>query len=111
MRLRANGLSTVYLKKRSVTKDNEGNDIVSFSSEYKELQMNVQNAGGSIMATIYGERLPYIKACKYQGDDIKEGQNENDGICLYVGKEEDPDFQIKSIQTFSKHSNVTLERI
>lgn len=111
MRLRYSELKTVYLKKRILNEDGEANDIVSFSEDFTELQMNVQNAGGSTMATIYGEKLPYIKSCKYQGDVIKEGKNENDGICLYVDKGEAPDYKINSIQTFSNHLNITIERI
>ncbi len=51
-----------------------------------------------------------MKACKYQGDTINEAQNELDGVCVYVGKDEEPDFTIKSIQTFSTHKNIMLER-
>ena len=109
MRLRKRDLMTVYLKKRIVTKDDEGNDDTSYSEEFEELQMNVQSAGGQVAAAIYGERLPYIKSCKYQGELIKPKQNENDGICLNVKSTEEPDFFIKSIQPFSTHLNVTLE--
>lgn len=109
MRLRKHDLTTVYLKKRVIEEDDEGNDNVIFSDESIELTMNVQSAGGQIAAAIYGERLPYIKSCKYQGELIKPKQNENDGICLYVKSTEEPDFFIKSIQPFSTHLNVTLE--
>lgn len=109
MRLRKRDLATVYLKKRLVEEDNEGNDNVSFSDKPIELTMNVQSAGGQVAATIYGERLPYIKSCKYQGELIKPKRNENDGICLYVESAQEPDFFIKSIQPFSTHLNVTLE--
>lgn len=109
MRLRERDLKTVYLKKRLVDQDDENNDIVSYAAEAIKLNMTVQSAGGQVAAAIYGERLPYIKSCKYQGNELKPKRNENDGICLYVDSKEEPDFYIKSIQPFSTHLNVTLE--
>lgn len=111
MRLRERDLKTVYLKKNEEKDDGRGNITNSYSDEATKLKMTVQSAGGQLAASIYGERLPYIKSCKYQGDLIKEGQNEKDGICIYVDKEKDPDFKIIAIQTYSTHVNVTLERI
>ncbi|OJG27957.1 hypothetical protein RU98_GL002166 [Enterococcus caccae] len=73
--------------------------------------MTVQAAGGQVAAAMYGKRLKYIKSCKYQGNELVEGKNEHDGICLKVSKTSEPDYQITSIQTFSTHLNVTLERI
>lgn len=111
MRLREQDLQTVFLKKRAKVKDNEGVEKVGYSSDYTLLRMNVQSAGGSVAAQIYGDRLPYIKSCKYQGDELKEGQNEKDGVCVYVDSNADPDFFIKSIQSFSTHLNIMLERL
>ncbi|MFS0980221.1 hypothetical protein [Enterococcus casseliflavus] len=110
MRLRERDLQTVYLKKRKVTHDEEAEEIVTYPFEPIELLMNIQAASGSVNAHIYGSKLETMKACKYQGDKINEGQNELDGICVYVGKDEKPDFTIKSIQTFSTHKNIMLER-
>ncbi len=110
MRLLKNSLQTVYLKKRKVTHDEEAEEIVTYPFEPIELQMNVQAASGTVNAQIYGSKLETMKACKYQGDKINEAQNELDGVCVYVGKDEEPDFTIKSIQTFSTHKNIMLER-
>lgn len=110
MRLRTRDLQTVYVKKRITTSDDEGNDIISFSDESKELQMNVQSAGGQVMAQIYGESLPYIKACKYQGDLLKAGENELDGVCVEVSTDDEPDYEIVAIQPFSTHLNITLKK-
>lgn len=110
MRLLKNNLQTVYLKKRKVTHDEEAEEIITYPFEPIELQMNVQAASGTVNAQIYGSKLETMKACKYQGDKISESQNELDGICVYVGKDEEPDFTIKSIQTFSTHKNIMLER-
>lgn len=110
MRLRERDLQTVYLKKRKVTHDEEAEEIVIYPFDPIELRMNVQAASGTVNVQIYGSKLETMKACKYQGDKISESQNELDGICVYVGKDEEPDFTIKSIQTFSTHKNIMLER-
>lgn len=110
MRLRERDLQTVYLKKRVSTQDDEGNDIITYSNEAKEFKMNVQSAGGQVMAQLYGESLPYIKACKYQGDLLKAGENELDGVCVEVLKDVEPDYEILAIQHFSTHLNVTLKK-
>lgn len=110
MRLRKRDLTTVYLKRREITLDEEAEEIITYPFDPIELSMNVQAASGTINAQIYGNKLETMKACKYQGDKINESQNELDGICVYVGKDEEPDFTIKSIQTFSTHKNIMLER-
>lgn len=110
MRLRPQDLQTVYLKKRIATSDDEGNNIISFSQEPKELQINVQSAGGQVMAQIYGESLPYVKTCKYQGDLLKAGENELDGVCVEVSADDEPDYEIVAIQPFSTHLNITLKK-
>lgn len=110
MRLRERDLQIVYLKKRKVTHDEEAEEIITYPFDPIELSMNVQAASGTVNAQIYGSKLETMKACKYQGDTINEAQNELDGVCVYVGKDEEPDFTIKSIQTFSTHKNIILER-
>ena len=110
MKLRERDMQTVYLKKREVILDEEATEIITYPFEPIELRMNVQAASGTVNAQIYGSKLETMKACKYQGDKINESQNELDGICVYVGKDEEPDFTIKSIQTFSTHKNIMLER-
>ena len=110
MRLRYKDLKTVYLKKRSVIRDEEGEKITVYGPNAIPLEMNVQSAGGLVAAQLYGEQLPYMKHCKYQGDQLISGQNEEDGICLYVDQSEEPDYTIKSIQPFRTHLNVTLKK-
>ncbi|KRL48045.1 hypothetical protein FD48_GL001314 [Lactiplantibacillus paraplantarum DSM 10667] len=72
--------------------------------------MNIQAAGGAVNAQLWGKELKYIKSGKYQGDDINEGQQENWGVCVNVDKDDEPDYVINSIQTFSTHKNITLEQ-
>lgn len=111
MRLLQRDLKTVYLKKRTIVRDEEGNKETAYEDNPVSLEMAVQSAGGTVSVQMYGERLPYIKSCKYQGDEIIQGQNEKDGICLYVDKDDEPDYEIIAIQPFSEHVNVTLEKL
>lgn len=109
MRLKKNDLVTVYFRERTVTQDDESNETISWG-ESVALEMNVQSASGAVNATIYGSKLSSMKSCKYQGDKLKEGRDEGNGICLFVDKDEDPDYRIKTIQPFSTHLNIMLER-
>ena len=109
MRLMKRDLITVYLRRATITQDEEFNDVIAWESPIA-LEMNVQSASGSVNATLYGAKLSSMKSCKYQGNELKEGRDENNGICLYVDKDSDPDYKIKSIQPYSSHINVMLER-
>ncbi|MGN8065711.1 hypothetical protein ACTCUF_04130 [Lactococcus lactis] len=109
MRLMKRDLITVYLRRAMITQDEEFNDVIAWGSPVA-LEMNVQSASGAVNATIYGSKLSSMKSCKYQGNELKEGRDENSGICLYVDKDSDPDYKIKSIQPCSTHINVILER-
>ena len=109
MRLRKRDLTTVYLKRTVLSQDDEGNDIIKYLDPIA-LEMNVQSASGAVNAQIYGSKLSSMKSCKYQGSDLKEGIDENSGVCVYVDKDERPDYKIRSIQPFSTHINVMLER-
>lgn len=109
MKLMKRDLITVYLRRATITQDEEFNDVIAWESPIA-LEMNVQSASGAVNATIYGSKLSSMKSCKYQGNELKEGRDENSGICLYVDKDSDPDYKIKSIQPYSTHINVMLER-
>ena len=109
MRLMKRDLITVYLRRATITQDEEFNDVIAWESPIA-LEMNIQSASGTVNATIYGSKLSSMKSCKYQGDELKEGRDENSGVCVYVDKDSDPDYRIKSIQPYSTHINVMLER-
>lgn len=109
MRLMKRDLITVYLRRATITQDEEFNDVIAWESPVA-LEMNVQSVSGAVNTTIYGSKLSSMKSCKYQGDELKEGRDENSGVCLYVDKDSDPDYKIKSIQPYSTHINVMLER-
>lgn len=112
MRLRPRDLKTVYLKKRIVVTDDEGEETIEYDNDHPvELELNIQSGGGSVSAQKYGSSLDYMKSCKYQGNQLKPVENELDGLCVDVGPDKDPDYQIKTIQPFSTHMNIILERI
>ena len=110
MRLRAIDLVSVYLRSPQKNVDDEGNEITGGWNEPVTVRINIQSAGGTVNAQIWGKDLKYIKSCKYQGDEINEGKQEGWGLCVNVSKDAEPDYLINSIQTFSTHKNVTLEQ-
>lgn len=109
MRLRKRDLTTVYLRRVEIISDDEGYEKEGYGQAIP-LSLNLQSASGAVNATIYGSKLSSMKSCKYQGDELKEGRDENSGVCVYVGPDEVPDYKITSIQPFSTHMNVMLER-
>lgn len=109
MRLRERDLTTVYIKRVEFDQDDEGNDIIKYLDPI-QVRMNIQSASGTVNAQIYGSKLSSMKSCKHQGNELKEGRDENSGVCVYVTKDEQPDYKVVSIQPFSTHVNVMLER-
>lgn len=109
MRLRQRDLQTVFIRPATLSQDDEGNDIIEWGKA-EEIQANVQSASGTLNATIYGSKLASMKSIKYQGERLKEGKDEGTGVCLYVPKSDIPDYKIVSIQPFSTHVNIMLER-
>lgn len=109
MRLRKRDLQTVFIRTAALSQDDEGNDTVEWK-QAEEIEANVQSASGTVNATIYGSKLSSMKSMKYQGERFKEGRDEGTGVCLYVSDTETPDYKILSIQPFSTHVNIMLER-
>lgn len=110
MRLARRSLKTLMLRKRVVGKDDEGSTVHSWADAIA-IKATVQPAGGSINAAIYGKELSYMKSLMYQGDEITEGRSENGGICLDVVADDDPDYVITSIATYSDHLNVLIKKV
>lgn len=95
-----------YLKKKTVIEDNEGGKYPGYS-EAVEINANISPASGKLQAEIYGERLNYILNMLYDG---RESINEGDGICVYVSKDNEPDYKVISIKRYS-HLFIELEKI
>lgn len=114
MRLKRSRVKQYHARPREVKKDKEGGTYeeygaaVSFSGE-------VWPASGKVQAETYGERLSYIRNVKIQGDYVitsdREGVVhyvfpdgldivENDGLCLYVMPDYNPDYKVLSIKPY-----------
>ena len=113
-RMRRSRLETHYLRPRIVEKDSEGNTSETFGTAV-EWTGEVWQASGRVQAEMYGEKLPYIRNIKIQGDyTVSVGGNgipryvfseslaisEKDGLCIDCGKDEGPDYQVISITPF-----------
>lgn len=104
--MRIKNKKTYYIKRKTVIEDNEGGKYPGYS-ESIEIQANVYPASGKLQAEIYGERLNYILNMLYDGT---ESINEGDGICVYVPKDNEPDYKVISIKRYS-HLFIELEKI
>lgn len=76
--------------------------------EAVQIEAAIWTAGGRVQAEMYGERLTYMKNMQYEGS---ETMQEGDGICVYVGPEEKPDYMIVAINDDFIPVQIMLERI
>ena len=104
--MRIKNKKTYYLKRKTIVKDDEGGKYPGYS-EPIEIQANISPASGRLQAEIYGQRVNYILNMLYD-EDVQ--MVEDDGICVYVPKESDPDYKIISIKRYS-HLVIELEKI
>lgn len=96
-----------WLKKKKIIEDDEGGKYQAFSNKSINISANIYPASGKLQAEIYGQRLNYILNMLYDGnEEIVEG----DGICVFVGKDSDPDYKVISIKPYS-HKLIELEKI
>lgn len=109
MRMRRSQMKPLHLKRkvRPPQKDSEGNTIVTYE-EAVEIRATTWKASGKLQLEMYGERLTNIRNMEYEG---AEAMQEGDGICLYVGPEEDPDYKIISVNADSSPKRMELEKI
>lgn len=110
MRLRRQDMTVLNFRPRANEFDDEGNPIKGWGTAV-EFQANVQPASGRLSTQMYGERVTYMKSLKYQGDLFVEAKNEGDGVCVNVAADHDPDYRIVSIETWSTHQNILIERL
>lgn len=124
MRLKRSRLKQYYHKKRITQKDSEGGTYNAHGPA-SPFAAEVWSASGKIQAEIYGERLKYIQNVRIEepytvqtdekglvhyvlssGTDITE----SDGICLFVGKDNEPDYRIIAIRPY-RFLKLEVERI
>lgn len=114
MRLKRSRLRQYHHKKRIQEKDNEGSSYTAYG-EAQSFTGEAWPASGKIQAEQYGERLGYIQNIRIDGKySVKADEKnvvhyvlengvdmvEGDGICLFVGKDADPDYKIISIRPY-----------
>lgn len=105
MRTRRSLQRTVWLRKRSTSRTNEGASVESWG-EAQALTATVWQASGRVQAEMYGERLTYIKMMEYEGD---EAISVNDGICVDVDGDTVPDYKVIAANTDHSPKLYTLE--
>ena len=79
--MRRTRLETFHLMPRIPAKDNEGNTYVEYGTAV-EFTGESWPASGKVQAQMYGEKLPYVRNIKIQGDYSKE--TAQDGTVSYV---------------------------
>lgn len=108
MRLRQRDLKTYIVKKHGTFKEIDGTKYTGYEKEGREIKANIQPAGGKMLSEMYGLRLAYMLTMYCQSNvDIKE----NDGVCVYVDKEQDPDYKIVAIRRWNIHMVADLEKV
>lgn len=113
MRLKQNKLKTYYHRQAVPKKDKEGSSYIEFGSAMP-FQAEEWPAGGKVQAEMYGLRLPGIRNLRIKGSyqevsgagkvryAIADGPviTANDGMCLYVGGDAEPDYRVVAIYPY-----------
>ena len=98
---------TYHLRKRIPKRTSEGSSYTDYDAAV-EIKATIWPAGGRIQAEMYGERLSYMKNMEYDG---AETMQEGDGICVFVGADEEPDYKIVSIKSEYNPKVIELEAL
>lgn len=106
MRMRKSLMKRYNLRARSVERNVEGGTDEIWLQAVP-IEAIIWQASGKVQAEIYGERLTYIKNMEYAGE---QSIRENDGICVYVDAEHDPDYVVVAINRDVSPMQITLER-
>lgn len=115
MRMKRSRVKEYFCRKAATVKDREGGASVEFGPPMA-FKGEAWPAGGKMQAEQYGERLAYICNVRIQGKyeavrdekgrpryrfpDVDLDVAEGDGLCLYVGKDEEPDYRVVSIRPY-----------
>jgi len=107
MRISRRALRVASWRARVVTKTEEGASEASYLPGIP-FYAGLYQASGHVDAMLYGERLSYVYHMEYDGPlDIKH----NDGICVFVPPEHEPDFRVTAINRDHRPQLFTLEAI
>lgn len=107
MRMRRNLQKEYALKRRVTDRNDEGGYIESWSDPVT-IRATIWQASGRVQAELYGERLAYMRNMEYEG---AETIAENDGVCVLVSPERDPDYRVVSVNADHRPVLCLLEAI
>lgn len=122
MRMKRSRISEYWLKTRCSEKDSEGGITVTYLPAVS-FRAEIWPGNGKVQAEVYGEKLSYVRNLRVAGNYVitsdrsgithyvfPEGMDfvESDGICIYVGKEANPDYKINAIKSYA---HLTIEAI
>lgn len=113
MRLRRSRLGTYHHRAAIPKKDSEGSSYTEYGPAVA-FQAEEWPGGGKVQVEMYGNRLPNIRNLRIQeayqevpgagkvSYAIKDGPviTVNDGICLYVGGDAEPDYRVVAIYPY-----------
>lgn len=120
MRLKRSRLSEYWCRKAISKKDAEGSSYIEYGPA-KIITAEMWLGGGKLQTEMYGNRLPGIRNLRLQGKyrevpgrngkvsyqlDSRLEITAGDGICIYVDKDQEPDYQVVAIYPYS---HLTLE--
>lgn len=108
MRLRQRDLKEYTYKKYGKFKEPDGTSYTGYELEGCKIKAKIQPAGGKMLSEIYGLRLAYMLTMYCElGIELSE----NDGICVYVDGDKDPDYKVVVIRKWNTHKVVDLEKV
>lgn len=114
MRLKRSRVKAYYLKEHRTEKDRERNAVTVYGNP-KMFYGEVWPAAGKVQAEQYGEKLSYVRNVKIEGNyTIRTDEKgvshyvfpggldvvESHGLCLYVSRDDKPDYKIISIKPY-----------
>ncbi len=116
MRMKQSRKQLYYLKSRESKPDDEGGIYPEYTTAHPFIG-EVWPASGKAQAEVYGERLSYIRNARIEGKYVittardgivhyvyPDGLDivENDGVCLYVTADSEPDYKVLSIKPYEQ---------
>lgn len=109
MRLLKRDQRPVIFRERVEGKEPDGTTYAAYSDEALGVKVNVQPAGGKVMAEQYGERLAYMLVMYVEGC---PGIKESAGAWIYVAADEpEPDYKVVAVRPWRRHTVIELEKV
>ena len=115
MRLKRSRMNEYFHRPSITKKDKEGNTYLEYGKP-SPITAEIWAAGGKLQGDMYGTRLPNIRNLRLDGNyqeipgrngkisyrlDCGAEITVNDGICIYSGKDELPDYKVIAIYPYN----------